>query len=297
MKKLYTLLFMALVYNSQAQVTIHLRPDAAAGKDAMVSSLQPAMNFGSSLDFASLAWTNFGDPVNFRTYFQFDLSVIPAGAQIQSATLHLYNNPNSTSNNGEHSNLSGSNESVIQRVTGAWDESTITWNNMPASTSVNELTVPQSTSTSQDYMLNMTALVNDVMATGNTNHGFVLKLKNENYYRCLLFGTSDDADSLLRPKLSVTYSPLSVNDHLSVNLSVIPNKAGNEISLLFDPVKANNMSIAVNDLSGKQVIVEETIRMGGANSYSVTMPENLSSGIYIVSLTTDSGRVIRKFLW
>lgn len=185
--------------------TILLQPNANQGKDAYVDSRLFAINYGNHPDFAAMAWTNGGTPTHVRSLVGFDLSVIPAGAIINSARLSLYsfNSPS----NGAHANISGSNESVIQRITSSWEENAVTWENQPATTSQNQVFLPASTSSTQDYLdINVTQMVQDMMANPSAGYGFLLKLVTEEYYRSMIFASSDNTNTALHPKLEVTYT-------------------------------------------------------------------------------------------
>ena len=116
-----------------------------------------------------------------KRVYRFDLSAVPASSYVEQATLTLYNDV--TFSNTGHSSLSGSNAGWIQKVTGLWNENTITWNNQPAATAVNEVAVPQSTGPNEDYTLDVTALVQDMVAHPSSNFGMMLRLQTEAAYR------------------------------------------------------------------------------------------------------------------
>lgn len=209
MKKILTtipfLFFVSWVF---AQTTITLQPGATSGKDAMIWTNNPNTNYGTTRDFKAMAWTWSGAPGVRRSLIDFDLSGVPAGAQIVDARLSLYFNPNSgdVPFTGGHSSLSGSNASVLQRITSQWDESTVTWNNQPATTTQNEVQLPQSTSPTQDYLdIDVTAMVEDMIADPSSG-GFMIRLQTEQHFRVLLFASSDDLNAALHPKLEITYN-------------------------------------------------------------------------------------------
>ena len=205
--------------------TLILQPNATIGMDALVSS-HPAnvnTNLGAITDFNAEAWTYGGTPGISRSFIRFDLTSIPANASIQQATFTLYNNPTSGNNNGNHSNLSGSDASWLQKVTASWNENTITWNNQPGTTTLGEVVVPQSTSNHEDYNLVITGLVQDMVTNPSSNFGMMIRLQNENYYRCLIFGSSDNADSTKWPKLTINYSvPIVPSITASGDTSICP---------------------------------------------------------------------------
>src|SRR6266496_3176044 len=140
---LLTALLILTISNSFAQITLNLKNDACSGKDAIIADCVPCgydnMNFGTLDEFAAIAWTNNGNPSNERGLIQFDLTAIPQASTIVSAQLSLFHNPNPASGNPGHSQMSGSNDALLQRITSTWDESTVTWNTQPAITNQNEV--------------------------------------------------------------------------------------------------------------------------------------------------------------
>jgi hypothetical protein len=212
MKKLLLLLILIPALNLAlvAQpVTLTLRPGLTNGKDAMIHGLatQVSNNFGGTYELTASAWT-YGNPVGItRSLIGFDLSVIPAGATIQSAYLSLYawDMFNGTGS-GQHSTSSGSNAAYIERVMSPWDEMTVTWDTQPSTTNLNQVTIPASTSPTQNYPnIDVTAMVTDMIASPASSHGFMIKLISEVHYRRLNFCSSEHPDSLKRPMLQITY--------------------------------------------------------------------------------------------
>src|SRR6187549_2651072 len=100
MKK-FTALFAVLLafLSGQAQTTLTLQPNASTGKDAELFSCIPCgystRNFGSIAENCAIAWTKNGADHKIRSLIQFDLSSIPAGSTIMSATLSLFWAPGS----------------------------------------------------------------------------------------------------------------------------------------------------------------------------------------------------------
>src|SRR5688572_658653 len=193
---------------AQQVTTIILQPDSCEGNDATIASCIPCgynnMNFGSSNEYAAIAWTNGGNESNARGLLSFDITMIPPGTVITNASLSLYWNP-SGSNTG-HSQMSGSNASWLQRITSPWAESTVTWDTQPTTTVQNQVVLPASTSNNQDYPnIDVTALVQDMVNNPSQSFGFMLRLQSELFYRSLLFASSDHLNSALRPKLEISY--------------------------------------------------------------------------------------------
>lgn len=200
------LFLMVMLYglHARAETTLTFQPDATCGEDAPIASLWPDNNYEIHHDFIVCAWTFQGNPSTTRVLINFDLGVIPAGATVVHAELQLfhYSSPNNTG----HSNLTGPANAWLERVTQPWSENTVTWNNQPLTTTQNRVNVPAPFSTTQNYTITVTALVQDMLASPSTSFGFMMRQQTESYYRSLLFATSDHPNAALRPKLVVTYA-------------------------------------------------------------------------------------------
>ncbi len=213
----HILLIFMITDHSFSQDTLVLQPDSFCGKDALIRSLSPNTNYSNNVDFNAHAWTNSGTPVTHRSLIEFDLSAIPLNSTIIGAYLSLYSY-NSTVI-GTHSTLSGSNEAVLQQITNGWNENTLTWGNQPPTTTVNQVILPQSTSAIQDYLnIDVTAMIQDMINNPTTGHGFLFKLTNEQYYRRMLFASSDNPDPNLHPKIEIIYSSTGTVTQNSLNL-------------------------------------------------------------------------------
>ncbi len=201
-----------LLKSVTAQVTTSFRLDAD-GEDATVTTFHPTAPYDSSLtDYCSGAWTISGTEVIYRNFFRFDLSGIPSNAIIQSASLSLFYSHNNSFGPAPHSSLTNSDQSLLQRVTSAWTEKTVTWNTQPSVTTSGQVILPQSTSDTQNYLnMDVTAMVQQMVISPNANFGFLLRLNNEMKYARLIFGSGDNPDVSNHPVLSVTYTTVDLN--------------------------------------------------------------------------------------
>jgi hypothetical protein len=176
------------------------------------------INFPDMDHIAVAAWTfnaNGCGTGQYRNLIKFNaLSNIPATATILSAKLSLYGVTTSASAPQGNSYYPGSgylpfgsNECVIQRLTGTWTETGLTGNNQPASTTVDQAFIPPSTS-QWNYTvtdIDVTQMVRAMILPANGNNGFIIKHPVEQYYRCMNFGSIDNTNPALRPKLVVSY--------------------------------------------------------------------------------------------
>ena len=104
-----------------------------------------------------------------------------------------------------HSTRSGSNACVLQRIIEPWNENTVNWNNQPEVSSQNEVLVPESITATQDYEIDVTQLVRDTYNHLSSSFGFMFHLVNEDFYRAMIFASSDHVQNDLHPKLVITY--------------------------------------------------------------------------------------------
>ncbi|WOX55518.1 DUF3344 domain-containing protein [Methanoculleus palmolei] len=157
-------------------------------------------NYGTS---TSLFIRQSGDPWGasagtlYRSLIRFNLSSIPEGATIESATLYGYM-PART----------GDREVAAYRVTGAWTETGVTWNTRPSNATQPTSVIDPGPTTNAWVGWNVTQ---DVQAyvQGTPNHGWLLAAPDESAtsteQRSQL-RSREYSDSALRPYLNVTYS-------------------------------------------------------------------------------------------
>jgi hypothetical protein len=180
--------------------TVTIQSDATDGKDAALGSAAPDTNYGNHPDFMS----NKFSAGAVRSLVRFDFSSIPTDAIVNSvhASFYSYVSPS----NGNH--FIGKGESYLQKVDAAWDEATVTWNNQPTSSTVDQVYLANAASTIQDYLnLDITATAAGMINDPATNHGYVLRLVDETTSNNkLIFGSSDNTNADLHPKVVVEYS-------------------------------------------------------------------------------------------
>jgi hypothetical protein len=180
-----------------------LQPDASTGKDVIIRSSDPDLNDGEAVELSVNATTAQELPLIQRALFEFDLSEIPSGSEILMAILSLWYAEGSDS---AHSVETGPNTAFLQRVTTAWDEATVTWNNQPGSVITNRVIINSSSEPEEDYPeIDVTLLVQDMIDYRESSYGFLMLLETEEGCRGLYFASSDHPDPDLRPRLHVRY--------------------------------------------------------------------------------------------
>jgi len=112
-----------LTYASTQYIT--LQP-GSEGKDDYVSSTLPDNNYG---DLTNFYVGTYAVSYYYRAYLQFDLSTVTGNVRIVDADLKLY----------QYSSLGSGNFQIgLHKVTGNWEEDTITFNLQPTSSSETE---------------------------------------------------------------------------------------------------------------------------------------------------------------
>lgn len=300
MKKTIWITIMTIIISSlevTSQHTITLKPNADSGKDAILHSLssESDINFGDNAQLPSSAWTFSGTPAVVRGIIEFDLSAIGNGAVIDNAYLSLYA-WGSMNGFGQHSTLNGSNESWLQRITSTWDESTVTWNTQPTSTTQNQVSIPQSNGPSDDYLnIDVTSLVQDMIDNPSTSFGFLLRLQNEEHYRQLNFASSDHDNYELRPKLVINFTgTLSVTNENSPHnfkFQLIPNPTSDQVLLDFNHSLASPISYHIFNAMGQIIEHKEDIY-----SDTIINVSTYANGIYFVHIRSSEKVFTKKLI-
>ena len=286
----------ALVVNYTApsgMICFEVQPNAAEGKDAVITTQVPGANYGTLVDFLAMTWTCQSVLCLGRSLIEFDLSAIPATAHIDTAFLFLYANNNSPNGNLGEPTYGNDNAGVLRRITQSWNENTVTWNNQPATTTQDEVNIPLSASVSQDYILNIKNLVQNSIQNPSTSFGFMIAEVNEtNYYNSLIFGSSDDPIAAIHPKLKVCYTPaIAVIENDFSNVSVFPNPFSDSFT-----IKDQNHRV-------KEIAVFNTL---GELMLTARFPDNVNAltveltgspaGIYFVQIFSEKGNQVRKII-
>lgn len=154
-------------------------------------------------ELAGCAWTSGGTPLTTRGIFKFDLSSIPVNAVILSAKLSLYSTPNPLLGNFIDANSGTANSLFLERVTGAWNNAAITWQNQPPTDLSTQITIPHTNLSFLDLVdIDVKNLVTPMVPT---NYGFLLRLQNETIYNLRDFCSSRYSNAAKHPKLVITY--------------------------------------------------------------------------------------------
>jgi len=189
---------IAVAYGATTQAAVlTLQPDD--GKDAQVANGgQADSNFGS---YDNLI-TNWGGNLRSIGLVEFDLSALPAGASIVSATLSLFHS----------SNACPDCRYDVFRVTSAWEESTVTFNSAPTfdSTAAASLIIGDgSSNVFRDW--DVTSLVAAWASGAFANHGlWVEEIPVQG--DAIAYFDSSDSSAGLEPRLTIEYADASTGE-------------------------------------------------------------------------------------
>ena len=268
----------------KSQTTIPIPIDV----DAEINTSTPSTNSGTTTEIASRAWTISSVAYKWRGLINFNLSLIPTNTTVTNATLTLYGNghANNTLNGSGYT----SNASFLKRVTSTWDESTVTWNNQPTTTATDQVSLANSTSINQNYIVDITTLVNDMLKDPSNSYGLMLLLQNETIYARMVFGSSDNSNTALRPTLTITYN--------SYNYSISTSAGKNYIQTIV-PLVATQQDINLSGNRDVNTISESLTYLDGLGRTMQTIGvcASPSHGDLIQPKAYDAfGRVSRQYL-
>ncbi len=277
------------------------------GKDASVvywqaDASKANRNFADLKEGRIMTWTGQGQLKLWRFLVAFDLSGLPAKCNIESAELYLYGVLDPIYSNSQHlySGSFESNEVSLRRITdNTWKESTVTWNNQPSTSGMNGTYLQMSSSATQDYIIDVVALLQDALIEGQTELGFVLRMRNEQiWYRSMGFQSSDNLDYPERsPKLIITYtSTVGLEEDAEWTLKVSPNPSQSGKFRLelkggsYDFLNRSNVEVEVFDVLGNQVEYS-------SSSKDIVDLSKVEKGIYFVRVKTNKFSKTNKIVY
>ena len=268
----------------------------AAGTDATISTSDVNGNYPNHTEELAMTWSCSGNPCLGRSLLEFDLTSIPANAVIDSAYLKLYADLNNAGQNGipGQPTYGSDNAGFVSRITQSWTENSVTWNNQPATTLQNQVVIPQSVSGAENYVLDVTSMVQDMINNPASSYGFLLREQNEiTYYNSLIFASGDAADANAHPRLKICYTiPAGIVETANDNsLNIFPNPASNQLTIT-NPRFAIE-SIVVFDMLGQKVYSERPTNINHQLTVNVS---ELSSGIYFVKVKGEKEERVVKFV-
>lgn len=169
-----------------------------AVRDSYTASNRPDTNYGNDENLAVGYQLSDGDPGALRSFIQFDFpGGIPAGSTINQARVRLYQ---------RSATGIGDMRIVINRPSGSWDESSITWGNQPGFAGGERASEFIDSSTGHKEW-NITGLAQEWKSGAVPNHGIIVEGLEEIEDNRRLFYSRNAGDASLRPVLIVDYTP------------------------------------------------------------------------------------------
>jgi hypothetical protein len=191
---------------------LFLQPGPDAGKDAMISNLEPDKNFGAHKYFEATYMSESMLTVmrSNKSLIFFDLSAVPKNAIVKKVVLKLtYDLPipwDSTifvSNTGTPYSIKPA--GVLQQIIEPWEENGVTWNKAPKTTEINQVFIQPFIRNANFIEIDVTGLFISSAANPLPNHGMLFKLNTNEKFKGFRFASSDFAEPSFRPRLSVQY--------------------------------------------------------------------------------------------
>lgn len=158
-------------------------------KDAFVRSNIPTLNYGTE----HLMVVGYNKDLNekYRSFIQFDTSIIPNNAEIKSAKLKIYN---VSVNSNEH-------QIGVYTAASPWTETGITWANQPA---IKDIVAVKNVKETGYVEIDVTEKVVEWYEGKEVNYGFIIKAMNESYPQTENFITRES--SINKPVIEVEYT-------------------------------------------------------------------------------------------
>jgi len=180
---------------------LRFQPNAEFGKDANIWSALPDLNGGDSLGLRAFVEDD-GMTISIERFLiEFDLSLISDNAEIILAELNLsyFDTQGRT-----HHSTTGPNVGFLKRITSAWDEQSVTWNNQPTTTTEGQLLLTSTSTPNEDLKLDVTTLLQDLIQYRNVSYGFMVQLEVEEGNKGQFYASSDHLNTSFHPWLEVT---------------------------------------------------------------------------------------------
>lgn len=157
--------------------------------DSFVKENVAGANFGDT----PRLWVNGGGSADQRFAYLYHSRPFPLGARILTAKLRLFLD----------GSWSGTNSLTVKRITSAWSESKLNWNNKPTVTATNSAAASVVGGTDgQVVEFDIMNMTNDI-SSGSAFFGFRIEMSQ---HADRAFKSSDVGNSTLRPELEVTWT-------------------------------------------------------------------------------------------
>jgi hypothetical protein len=152
---------------------------------------------------------SMGGENNSRSLILFDLSSLPPGTVVDEALLDLYGRgPVGLGDAASVGNM-GANACWLEQIIEPWEDHTVTWNTQPSTSPMNAVLLPESSQIVEDYIgLDVTSMVQAMINSPGTAHGFALRTQVEAPTRGLFFCGADHSDPSKLPRLRIKFNSI-----------------------------------------------------------------------------------------
>lgn len=273
---------LEIYYTPPACTSLVLQP-GEEGKDSEIFSLQPNTTLTSNT-WRGMSWTFQGNQGEVRGFIDFDMSALPSDAEIELAYLSLYSpDPPTTEVHA------GINNALLQRVTSAWSEAGVTWNNQPSTTAVHQVSLDAASYDYQDYVnIDVTQLVKDMRADPTNSFGFMIRQVDEEPLRRMAFCPGEYPNAKKHPRLEICYTSSVAVEPTAENqlaIGVYPNPCYDRI-LLDITIPSSTIRVQIADTFGK-IVFDQSIEPAQGIDVSSFVP-----GMYGIRCIGDNNKVL-----
>lgn len=251
-------------------------------EDAFVLSSSP--DTGSSSGDISVR-------ANYISYLKFNIASLPVGAVITSVMLRMYDNLNVAQANG-------SNSFNLYKVTGAWSETTVTYNTRPAHDTSQVFLQHQQKGNYKNGCAADFALNAAMFAPGNGEYSMAIVDAGASWRNIITqFDSKDSADAQIQnaagrsiaPTLFINYTTTAVVPLPPSNLSATPNSA-TQITLTWTDASPDETGFRVlRSLSPDSGFGQIGTTAAGATSFADTTVVAGTCYYYRVSAYSSGG--------
>lgn len=232
-----------------------------------------------------------------QTYMTFDLG--NATTDISSAVLRLYGKiDDARSSNVPVGAFSVSNTS--------WSESSITWNNKPATSGTALSSATVTDATARYYTWNVTDYVQSEISAGRTKISFALKSAQITDPR-ITFNSKEtganppqlvlNGSSTLLAETPLAYSPANKTSKATagLTLNVFPNPLGDNTAIDFNLKQAGQTRVEVFDMQQRKIAVLINAYLQAGTHRTVFNAKTVPPGTYVISIL-HNGEVATKMI-
>jgi hypothetical protein len=270
--------------------TIVLQPGPEEGKDTYICDCEPDQNNPNG-PITHVYQGQYGSCYD-RMLIEWNLSSLPAGATVTSATMELWFNQLWGSESGEM---------VYYPVLEYWEETQVTYNTQPAYSQDDSVVTGWPQANNSWHAVDITEFVQMWHDGTLANHGIYGHCLNTVSTCCAEFNSSDVANEGQRPRLTIEYSGQTASEPETHSHAVrldlgqnCPNPFSGSTVVRYSLGEPSAVSVSVCDLLGREVL--ELVRShASAGCYSVSWTaHDVPSGTYLILMQAGGRKVVRK---